>query len=330
MSVTNATLFFNRYQIQDEKVLLQLETCCPVSGDNATFLAESLHQSFTKKGQKQFCCFTDESQIASALQNKNSAAELAELAATQIKSFLTLETLPPETILVIAVYRHLATDYLLCSMLGVKEAVQLSESVLPTRSHQLDITNIQLALQIDLTEYNLNPDSERAIAYIKGRVGRKIGDFMSEAFAIEEKYDAKAATQKLVENVETFIQTHNDDPENVKVMRDVSLDVMKTAADSGEFMQIKALSDELEEKAGIAGFYEHASKDEDFNEACPIYISASKPLQKFFGQGGGMSLSFDRELLGEHIVFDPDTQQLTFKKIPPNLLNSLNKSLNKP
>ncbi|KMT66973.1 nucleoid-associated protein [Catenovulum maritimum] len=327
MSVSTATLYFNRYQIKDDEVVLQLDNCCAVGGDNAIFLAESLHQSFTKKGQKQYCAFADDSKVASAIKESGEVGQLAELISNEIKQFITLETMPAETILVVAHYRYLATEYLLCGMLGVKESVQLSESVIPTRAHHLDITNIQLAVEIDLTEIGLNPDSDRSIAYIKGRVGRKVGDFMSEALQIEEKFDAKAATQKLVENVESFIESHNDNPDNVKIMRDVSLEVMKSAADSGEFMQIKALSDELEEKAGIAGFYEHAAKEEDFSEECPIYISASKPLQKFFGQGGGMSLSFDRELLGEHIEFNPETQQLIFNKIPPNLLNSLNKAL---
>ena len=327
MAVTKATLYFNRYRLKDDKLSLQLDACTQVGGDNADFLAGEIHQSFTKKGQKQYCSFASDSPVFVQIKAGEDMQQIADNVAERMLEGLTPETLPAETILVIAHYQHLATQYILATMLGVKESVQLSEAISPQRSQYLDIANISLALQIDLSELSVNPDSPRSIGYIKGRVGRKIGDFMAEAFAIEEKLNAKEATQKLVESVEKFIEDNSTDNEKSQAIRDVSVEAMKMAAQSGEFMQVKNLSQEIEEKTGIAGFYDMAAQAEDFSEECPVYASATKGMQKFFGQGGGMSISFDRELLGEKVVFDPQAQTLTFNKIPPNLLDALKKAL---
>ncbi|MER2493593.1 nucleoid-associated protein [Catenovulum sediminis] len=326
MTVSSATLYFNRYRLNQESLSLQLQSCSQVSGENALFLAEQLHSSFTKKGQKQYCAFASDSPVLALIEAKSDVQEIADTVASRMLEGLTAETLPAETILVVAHYHHLATDYLLTTLLGVKESVQLSEAISPQRSQSLDIANISLAVQVDLSELSINPDSARSIGYIKGRVGRKIGDFMAEAFAIEEKLNAKEATEQLVESVESFIDVSSQDEETKKAVRDISVNSMKAAAQSGEFMQVKDLAEEIEEKTGLTGFYEHAAEAEDFTEACPVYASATKSMQKFFGQGGGISISFGRELLGDKIEFNAHTQTLTFKKIPPNLLDALKKA----
>jgi nucleoid-associated protein len=49
-------------------------------------------------------------------------------------------------------------------------------------------------------------------------------------------------------------------------------------------------------------------------------------LAKFSGQGGGLSLSFDRKLYGDRIQYDAHTDTLVIKGIPPNLKDQLLKS----
>ena len=51
--------------------------------------------------------------------------------------------------------------------------------------------------------------------------------------------------------------------------------------------------------------------------------AALKQLAKFTGQGGGISLSFERKLMGDRVFYDPATDTLTIRGIPPNLKISL-------
>ena len=54
-----------------------------------------------------------------------------------------------------------------------------------------------------------------------------------------------------------------------------------------------------------------------------VQRSTLKPLTKFVGSGGGVSLTFDALLLNERIFYDPDTDTLTMKGVPPNLREQL-------
>ncbi len=326
MSISNAQIYFNRIISDESSVSLQLEQASCIEGQTAEYLAQSMHQSFVKKGQKDYCCFKDGSQVAEKLENEASSALLSNFIMSRICDAIDVTSPPPETILAIACYRHLASDYILATLLAVKDSVQLMENINPEKTTMLDIVNIQLAVQIDVSEIKTNFNSSKSIAYIKGRIGRAVSDFMAEAFEIEPKVNAKDATTKLIETVETFISDSVDDGDKVNTVREVAFDVLKNASDAGDFVEIQDLSDEIEEKTGIAGLYDKAAEDEDFNESCPVYMSASKSLQKIFGQGGGMSISFNRKLLGEHVHFDPLAKSLTFTKLPPNLLDSLEKS----
>ena len=53
--------------------------------------------------------------------------------------------------------------------------------------------------------------------------------------------------------------------------------------------------------------------------------AALKQLAKFTGQGGGISLSFERKLMGDRVFYDPATDTLTIRGIPPNLKDQLNR-----
>ena len=48
-----------------------------------------------------------------------------------------------------------------------------------------------------------------------------------------------------------------------------------------------------------------------------------KGLAKFSGSGGGVTINFDRNLLGERVIYNPHTDTLMIKGIPPNLKDQL-------
>ena len=54
--------------------------------------------------------------------------------------------------------------------------------------------------------------------------------------------------------------------------------------------------------------------------------AAVRTLAKFSGAGGGVTLSFDRNLLGDKVHYDPITDTLVIKGVPPNLKDQLNKA----
>jgi len=51
-------------------------------------------------------------------------------------------------------------------------------------------------------------------------------------------------------------------------------------------------------------------------------------MKKFSGAGNGVSVSFERKLLGSRVQYDVHNDVLTIKGIPPNLKDQLTKSIN--
>ena len=68
-------------------------------------------------------------------------------------------------------------------------------------------------------------------------------------------------------------------------------------------------------------------QDYGLEETIPPVRSALKTLTKFSGSGKGMTLSFDADLLNNRIEWDPLTDTLTIKGIPPNFERSTSKSI---
>ena len=68
-------------------------------------------------------------------------------------------------------------------------------------------------------------------------------------------------------------------------------------------------------------------QDYGLEETIPPVRSALKTLTKFSGSGKGVTLSFDADLLNNRIEWDPLTDTLTIKGIPPNLKDQLQKAL---
>ena len=62
-------------------------------------------------------------------------------------------------------------------------------------------------------------------------------------------------------------------------------------------------------------------------ENIPPLRATLKSLTKFSGAGKGVTLSFDADLLNQRIYWDPITDTLTIKGIPPNLKDQLQKAL---
>ena len=69
------------------------------------------------------------------------------------------------------------------------------------------------------------------------------------------------------------------------------------------------------------------NQDYGLEETIPPVRSALKTLTKFSGSGKGVTLSFDADLLNNRVEWDPLTDTLTIKGIPPNFKDQLQKAL---
>ena len=222
-------------------------------------------------------------------------------------------------------YQFLATDYLMIAIINTKQHVEINRDLELTSSDHLDLAKMQLAVRIDLTQLAVSAEQLRYISFIKGRMGRKVSDFFMHFIGCEELVDIKQQNKQLLTTVDAFLSAEQLDPQEKHQARETVSNYYKEKLELGEDIQIQELATKLPS--------DHVSF-EVFNQGAELPLEEQfqadrgvlKTLAKFSGQGGGVSLSFERKLLGDRISYDAGSDTLMIRGIPPNLKDQLLKS----
>lgn len=230
--------------------------------------------------------------------------------------------------LIFCQYEFLATQYLMITLLNTRAHVEVNQALELTAREHLDLARMQLAVRIDLTQWRIQPEQRRYISFIKGRMGRKVSDFFMEFIGCEELVDIKQQNKQLISTVDAYLASESLDPGEQHQHREEVKSYFKEKIDNGEALSLPELSQRLpsdaaSEKDFMAFTQAMESKLEDNIQPDP---AALRQLAKFTGQGGGVSLSFERKLLGERVFYDPVSDTLTIKGIPPNLKDQLTRN----
>lgn len=238
-----------------------------------------------------------------------------------------VETGTPEAgFIVVTQYQYLATDYLMVALLDTKEHVEINPQLNLTVSNHLDLAKMQLAARIDLSQYQTTPELNRYVSFIKGRAGRKISDFFLMFLGCAEEVDIKQQNKLLLEKVEQFMDVEQFAPEEKQQKREELATYYKTQIESGEDIVVEDVAKTLSMAGQTQDFHAFSQQSEENLESTFQGDKTSiKTLSKFTGAGGGVSLSFERKLLGERVVYQAESDTLIIKGIPPNLKDQLNK-----
>jgi len=224
-------------------------------------------------------------------------------------------------------YQFLATDYLMIAIINTKQHVEINRELELTSSDHLDLAKMQLAVRIDLTQLAVIPEQQRYISFIKGRMGRKVSDFFMSFLGCEELVDIKQQNKQLLSSVDDYLASEQLDPQEKHQSRQVVSEYYKEKLEQGEDIHIRELADKLPKDDESQDFYQFVKgAEQPIEEQFQADRSALKTLAKFSGQGGGVSLSFERKLLGDRVSYDPGSDTLMIRGIPPNLKDQLLKS----
>ncbi|MCV2885243.1 nucleoid-associated protein YejK [Aestuariibacter sp. AA17] len=223
-------------------------------------------------------------------------------------------------------YEFLATEYLMISLLNTREHVEINANLELNHSDHLDLAKMQLAVRIDLTQLHTTPEQNRYIAFIKGRMGRKVSDFFMNFVGCQELVDVKQQNKQLLNSVDEYLSSEQLDPQEKQQNREVVAQYYKEKIEQGEDIQLRELADKLPKDSDNDFYQFNQQTDAPLEENFQADKTMLKSLAKFTGQGGGISLSFDRKLFGERVMYNPETDTLMIKGIPPNLKDQLLKA----
>ena len=229
--------------------------------------------------------------------------------------------------LILCQYNFLATDYLFIALLDSRISMLVDENLEIRRTEYLDITQFDIAARINLTDLQVNSNSNRYLTFIKGRVGRKISDFFMDFLGAEEGLNPQVQNQCLLQAVNDYCEQGELNKEQTQAVKKQVFEYCKGQLASGDEIALTELSANLPtlNERPFVTFTEE--QDYGLEETIPPVRSALKTLAKFSGSGKGVTLSFDADLLNNRIEWDPLTDTLTIKGIPPNLKDQLQKAL---
>ncbi len=229
--------------------------------------------------------------------------------------------------LVLCQYNFLATDYLFIALLDSRISMLVNEQLEIQRTEYLDITQFDIAARINLTDLQLNANSNRYLTFIKGRVGRKIADFFMDFLGAEEGLNPQVQNQCLLQAVDDYCVQGELNREQTQAVKKQVFEYCKGQLNSGEEIELAELSNELPTLNQQPFMAFTQEQNYGLEENIPPVRTALKSLTKFSGSGKGVTISFDAELIDQRIIWDEAADTLTIKELPPNLRDQLQRRL---
>ena len=289
-----------------------------------------LHQGYQNKG-KAFGVFQENSIFAQdlnrLLENEINFLNFSQQSTKLLAQELGKYNFADSGTLILCQYNFLATDYLFIALLDSRISMLVDENLEIRRTEYLDITQFDIAARINLTDLQVNANSNRYLTFIKGRVGRKISDFFMDFLGAEEGLNPQVQNQCLLQAVSDYCEQGELNKEQTQAVKKQVFEYCKGQLANGDEITLTELSANLPtlNERPFVTFTEE--QDYGLEETIPPVRSALKTLTKFSGSGKGVTLSFDADLLNNRIEWDPLTDTLTIKGIPPNLKDQLQKAL---
>ncbi len=326
LNLSNIILHQLKKNASDELVVTFRKESLPKNASSENLVSE-LHRVFNSKAGKGFGSFKQESEFQTWLQDLQSNGmpfyDFSQASAERLKNELIKYPFAEEGILVITQYQVLATDYLFIAMVPSNQSLKVTEGLDISATDYLDVAKMDIAARIDLTSFDTDKSSNRYLAYIKGRVGRKVADFFLDFLQAEVGLDTKQQNQVLVQAIEDFCSDSKLEKEEASNFKKQVASYCSEQIKSGDEVDVQELSGELPSAEDGTSFLNYTQQHGyELEQSFPGDRAAVRKLTKYVGVGGGINISFDSNLLGERIFYDPQTDTLTLTP-PPNLKDQL-------
>lgn len=296
------------------------------------FLTTDIHRIYESK-QKAYGVFNEASSFLDMLKkfqnNEYDFLVFSSNATKELRNELVKYSFSEGGTVMFCFYSYLGVEYLTIAIIDSRQSSLINDQLDISTIQYLDIEHLSIMARINLTELRTEPDSNRYISFIKGRVGRKVSDFFMDFLDAHEGMNPKFLNKTLVRAVNDFCNENKLNENEAQEVREEVFLYCKSQSESNEEINLKNLSQELS-SVSSANFYEFIVQNEyDLDKEFPAETAVVKSLTKYNGSGGGITISFDAELLNERVKWDQQTDTLVIKGVPPNLRDQLHSSMRK-
>ena len=207
-----------------------------------------LHQGYQNKG-KAFGVFQENSIFAQdlnrLLENEINFLNFSQQSTKLLAQELGKYNFADSGTLILCQYNFLATDYLFIALLDSRISMLVDENLEIRRTEYLDITQFDIAARINLTDLQVNANSNRYLTFIKGRVGRKISDFFMDFLGAEEGLNPQVQNQCLLQAVSDYCEQGELNKEQTQAVKKQVFEYCKGQLASGDEIALTELSANL-------------------------------------------------------------------------------------
>lgn len=220
-------------------------------------------------------------------------------------------------------YRQGMTAFLIIALLHHTEGVTVTEELEVAAARHLDLSALNMAARINLTEWKQNASSKQYISFIRGRSGKRVSDYFRDFIGCQEGADPEAETTTLLQAFQDYVGEADLPAEELKGKAKAMTSYVNSQSRQGEQVALEELSGVLDEENPRA-FYDYIRhKDYGLAPEIPADKRTLNNFFKFYGKADGLSISFEAHLLGERVEYDEGEDALVIRHPPKGLVQQL-------
>lgn len=292
-------------------------------------LVLSIHHHFNHKSRV-FAVFNQQSSFKQMLTNTQNSGmnfiAFSKAAMDEMKTKMINYAFARGGAVLFCHYQYLATDYLLIAIIDNCVSLVIDEQLEIQSSHYLDVDHADMIMRVDLTEWQHDSDSKRYISFLRGRIGRNVDDFFIDYLDATESINVKLQNQTLTAAVTDYCQTIELSPKEKHEIKSRLHDYCKSQHALGEEIELNEIARQLPKNENYQFDEFLKTQEYQIESHFPADVASIRKFKKFSGSGGGVTISFDGDKLGEKIVWNEQNDTLTIHGIPPNLRDQLTRN----
>ncbi len=301
-------------------------------------LVARMHDVFTSKSGKGYGYFDDQTCANDAFRAtldgyfvhgdkfSNTTNELAKLLHCEVVKYPFAD----EGVLVIAEYSRFGSHCLMIGLVPKKPALiaaSSDDSLKLKNDEYLDIDHMAIAARLDLTSLLACQigNKDNYVSFLRTGNKRTMNNFFVEYLGVETLDDSKKQNGVLIQAVEDFLSDSNAGTESRSMLERATHAYCNGQIKLGEDVSLKELSDTISGEFDTPFIDYIKEQGYELDDEFAGDRGTLKKLIKFSGTGGGLSVTFDTQLLNERVFYDIETDTLTIKGTPPAMRDILSR-----
>ncbi|ALR94733.1 hypothetical protein AT730_20735 [Vibrio alginolyticus] len=295
-------------------------------GLSSELLVQQMNATFTSKSNNGFGYFSDmafDGDVASyavdhLVKGDASFLAISTKLAEKLQEELVRYPFADSGVLVFAEYELLATRYLMIGLVPKVHSLTASSELKLADVDYLDATRMIVAARInisDMADKEKNLEA-RYVSFMRTGNKRRMNDFFIDFLGIDVATEAKVHSAVLAQALEDYFLDSKTGDEARSMLERTAYAYCDGQIKLKEDISINELSESISN--GFEQDFADYVKEQgyDLDEEFQGDRGSLRRLVKIAGSGGGISMSFDAQLLNERVFYDVETDTLTIKGTP--------------